>query len=547
MRRLLIPAALAAAAIVPSGAYAGFTHGVSSAEVTASSALLWGHSTKAGKVKLFVAVDRRFTRKRIVKNVFAKKANDLTVQSRVAGLAANKRYYYFFAQGRKRSVIGTFKTAPKASASKTIRFAYTGDTDGTRDRQTGKLFWNRDGSKDFGVYRRMAAERNDFNVNLGDTMYSDPDVAGVPVALSLKAKRSRYREVLSYPNLVKMRVSGSVYNQWDDHEFVDDFDPVSTVCHSQVLEGGTPYACNPKAIYRAGAAAFREYMPVTYSSSAGTYRTFRWGRNLEMFILDERSFRSQKSSKIKVDPNDPSPSATKVCDNPPGTVDPAPQVPQRIRGLFGLIYEPFNNPPPPACLAAINDPNRTMLGAAQYAAFTNAIKRSTATWKIVINETPIQQHYLYPYDNWQGYNAERDRLVRYLRDNVKNVVFLTTDWHTNMVNDVRLATFPEEGGPVDSGIMEYMAGGVADLTWGRELNEFTDNQNAAGLAREFFYKKLPPDGPGMQCAELDTFSYGQVEVSATRFKLALKDAAGREVKETGDNGRVCGPYVLTAK
>ena len=38
--------------------------------------------------------------------------------------------------------------------------------------------------------------------------------------------------------------------------------------------------------------AFRDYAPVAYSSRNGLYRTVRWGRNLELFFLDERSFRS---------------------------------------------------------------------------------------------------------------------------------------------------------------------------------------------------------------------------------------------------------------
>ena len=51
------------------------------------------------------------------------------------------------------------------------------------------------------------------------------------------------------------------------------------------------------------------------------------------------------------------------------------------------------------------------LGAQQYAAFTKAIKASTATWKVVVNEVPIQQYYALPYDRWEGYEAEREKLL----------------------------------------------------------------------------------------------------------------------------------------
>ena len=63
-----------------------------------------------------------------------------------------------------------------------------------------------------------------------------------------------------------------------------------------------------------------------------------------------------------------------------------------------------------------------------------------------MNETPIQQFYALPYDRWEGYEAERTTLLAFLQRKVRNVVFLTTDTHANMVNDARLQTL-EPGGP----------------------------------------------------------------------------------------------------
>ena len=69
--------------------------------------------------------------------------------------------------------------------------------------------------------------------------------------------------------------------------------------------------------------AFRDFEPVTFSADRGIYRTVRWGKNLQMFFLDERSFRSGKAS------------ANHVCDNPrhrpagPGA-DGAGEHPQRF-------------------------------------------------------------------------------------------------------------------------------------------------------------------------------------------------------------------------
>ena len=69
----------------------------------------------------------------------------------------------------------------------------------------------------------MAAERNDFNVNLGDTIYSDSEVGGVPPARTVPDKWAKYRLGLALPALRRLRASTGLYSHWDDHEFVNDF------------------------------------------------------------------------------------------------------------------------------------------------------------------------------------------------------------------------------------------------------------------------------------------------------------------------------------
>lgn len=542
MRRLLVAAALLSLlATVPSTAGArAFSYGVASAEVTSSSAVVWARSLKAGKVRLILALNKTFTRKRLTKTVFAKKSNDLTVQTRVAGLRAGTRYYYFFVQGKQRSLIGTFKTAPKSRASKTIRFAVTGDAD--PNRINGQNVRNPEGADDFATYDAMGRERNDFNVNLGDTIYSDSLVdRGFPRAFDLDAKRQKYRLALTYPKLLSLRQSAPMYNQWDDHEFVDDFTPRSEGC--DVGSTSTPqYACPVGQIWSTGVKAFREYMPVTYSAQDGTYRSFRWGRNLEVFILDERSFRSLRASEVKVDPTAPEPTAH-VCENG-GEDDLAPRVPQRIRDVFGEVYPQLKNPVPPACLDALNDPNRTMLGKRQYDIFTAAIKNSTAKWKVILNEVPLMEFGINPYDDWEGYEYEREKLLTLLKSNVKNVAVITTDFHANWVSDARIKTWPENGGPVNSGIKEFIAGGVSDDLFGNEIDAIAGQDNTWQLVDSAYLLKPPPDGPGMECSNMITYGYAQVEASATQLKVVLKDNKGRQMTNASGDRKPCGPWVF---
>ena len=127
-----------------------------------------------------------------------------------------------------------------------------------------------------------------------------------------------------------------------------------------------------------------------------------------------------------------------------------------------------------------------MLGARQYAAFTNAIKASTATWKVVVNEVPIQQYYALPYDRWEGYAAERERLLRFLQANVKNVVFLTTDTHANLINEVRFRTLG--AAPESSGMWEVVTGPVATNTFAKEIDRFLGQPGSGTAIGALFFK-----------------------------------------------------------
>ena len=465
----------------------------------------------------------------------AVKGNDLTVQLRVNKLKPARGYQYRWCMaGGKRSAVGRFDTAPAANQAKTIHFAISGDQDASPLPGTKTPYWNK-----FEVLRRMQNEENNFNVLLGDTIYSDSEVPGVGgvagTAVSVAQKFAKYRLNLGQKSWTNLRGSTSYYAHWDDHEFINDFARSENVFPE---EGGNVEVSGEK-LYKNGVKAFRAYNPITYSARNGIYRTFRWGKNLQVFFLDERSFRSAKADYGG------------QCDNPPGSGSPdlAPTAPPLSRGLFSSLAPTLAVPPPAACVAAINDPNRTMLGSHQREVFEQAIKKSTATFKVVMNEVPIQQFYALPYDRWEGYAAERTQLLTFLRDNVKNVVFLTTDVHANMVNDARLQTL-EAGGPVNTGITEVTTGPVATKTYAGEINGAVGSTTAANSIRAIFFNSQPPTGVAMACSGLDEFSYAQVAVKKTALTVNLKNIEGKPVLNTADRtkpGEACAPIVIPAK
>jgi phosphodiesterase/alkaline phosphatase D-like protein len=454
----------------------------------------------------------------------AKKGKDKTVQTKVKGLDPNRKYNYRFCRGKhgKRtcSSKGKFKTAPSPSAKKTIRFAYSGDETGVSGQYSDKPFWG-----NFKAFKSMVAEHNDFNIDFGDTIYSDPEVPNPPpLATSVKQKWALYRKKLAVKNMRLARGATGMYDHWDDHEFRNDF---------SIPEFG-------RKLYDHGVKAFRNYEPVTFSKKRGIYRSFRWGKNLQVFFLDQRSFRSAKAS------------ANGVCDNPDtGQPDLAPTAPQSTRNLFSIIIPSLTQPVSQGCKDTINDPNRTFLGNAQLNRFLHDVKTSKAKWKVVMNETPIQQFYGLPYDRWEGYAYERVKLLNRLQSmDANHLVFLTTDTHAAFANVVRVRSLAGDvaptnapANPQDTPYQDFVIGPVATRTFWQEIDRITGHSGDGMLLSNAFFKPPPPNGVGMACAQGGENSYAEVTVKGGSLKVAYKDQNGNTVKDS-DGTTPCGPYVL---
>lgn len=489
--------ALATAVAVAAPAPPGFVYGVAAGEMTSTSAKLWTRAPRAGPAALVVTgtgSTRRF-------GLTASRGADLTVQRMVRGLRPGTTYRYRFAQRGVTSVTGRFETAPAATSTAAVRFAISGDADATPGAN-GKPAFN-----GFETYGAMARARNDFNVNFGDTVYSDSEVGGSPVARTVPQKWAKYRLGLALEPLRRLRASAGVYSGWDDHEFVNDY--------SRAEHG--------VAIYRAGVKAFLDYTPASYSARTGDYRSVRWGKNVELFFLDGRSFRSAK--------------ATAACG-----ADIAPTAPVAVRQAFATLSPALAKPVPQSCLDAIASPRRTLLGAAQLAAFTQAIRASTATFKVVIDPEPMLQLYALPYDRWEGYAAERARVIEVLRS-VRNVVLLTTDMHAHVIGEVRTDTFAP-GGPEGTGIWEVVTGPVATNTYAKEIDSFLGAPGFGAVVTGAFFKPEPPRGLGLRCAQTDAYGYAQVAVTSTTLTVQPRTASGGVVIDAA--GTPCAPLVLRA-
>ncbi len=304
---------------------------------------------------------------------------------------------------------------------------------------------------------------------------------------------------------------------------MNDFSPNENTFSNDVNMSG-------RTLYSRGVRAFTDYAPVRWTARDGLYRTVRWGRNAELFFLDQRSFRSAKADEGG------------VCNNPQsGEPDLAPTAPQRSSG--SLRADRSRRSPSrwlQACLDAIRSPDRTYLGQRQLTRFLRAIKRSNARFKIVMNELPIQQYYALPYDRWEGYEfgapAGAARAA-----GVKNVIFLTTDVHATLVNDARFQTL-EDGGTREQ--RDPGRDGRARRHGELRARDRRRRRPVRARARSSTRSSTSPPRRtvvGMQCSVVDQFSYGQVSVSATQLVVTPKGIDGKQ-QRNGD--KPCGPFVL---
>lgn len=507
MRRTIVVAALMTALLQVHPATAGkfsFPGGVAAGDVSKSTALLWTRTSGAGTVVAEVATDRRFFDvARVVKGK-AKADRDFTVELRVKRLDPGEHYFYrFLGPGDSRSKIGQFDTAAAPKDTGVTRFVYSGDSDGTVT--AGESFRDEVAASASG----MAGQKADFFVYLGDTIYSDSGLAPER-ADTLDDYRAKYREARTIGPLLKLLRSTSVVAEWDDHEVRND------------------YAGNPPAPFAAGGLtpgevaagqqAFREYFPLRETGGGATYRRLRWGRDLELFVLDGRSYRT-------------SPAALFVACFQPETMQPdlAPTLPQPVRSSFasntGLDY--LADPPPPGCLPAFNDPARTMLGAEQEAWLKDALAKSKATFKVIVNNVPIQELYASPYDRWEAYPAERQELLTFIRDSgITGVVFATTDTHATIVNPACITTLGS-GGTYDCNTstapIEVVAGPMGAQSFSAQINNVVPG--AAPLVEGFIESFL--HSPCVDLSEQAAWATAVVKGKNDTMKITPKRPGGK--------------------
>ena len=407
-----------------------FPEGVASGDPDANSVLLWTRRIPqpepAKELTAEVALDEAFQRVIATQKVPLTADSDWTCRVLVGGLKPAQVYWYRFTdpQGNG-SRVGRTITAPSNDDPRPVRFAFVSCQNANMGAQN--------------AYRRMIYEderapeqdRLGFVLHLGDFIYelvwypedraSYYDRKIVPIVryptgekigdfhipVNVDDYRAVYRSYLHDPDLQDARARFPFVPMWDNHEFSWQGWQALQVFNGQVRPAQTRkvaanqafFEYQPARMVKSGGASLERFnapqvkdAPVKEFDRNGLgqepnnlaainslkgYRSLRWGRNVELIITDERSYRSE-------DPG------AKVDDAWFFNKDYSDFVPEEVMEILdgGRDYNggkppdtiPFGDKQVPNVRKA--DPAQTLLGAEQRAWFLEQLRKSTATWKI---------------------------------------------------------------------------------------------------------------------------------------------------------------------
>lgn len=192
---------------------------------------------------------------------------DYIHQFRLKGLKAGERYQYkvearpLDTEGVSASMTGQFTTPPAVHQRATVRFIVT-TCQAVRSIDSG-----REGHY---TYQQMLAYNPDFLVHTGDIVYYDK----APLAKNLAQARSKWNIMFSYGHNQYFHRHVTSYFMKDDHDtLVND-------CWPGQSYGDLSFA--------QGLEIFREQVPM----GERTYRTYRWGKHVQIWMTENRDFRS---------------------------------------------------------------------------------------------------------------------------------------------------------------------------------------------------------------------------------------------------------------
>ncbi|HKQ79170.1 MAG TPA: alkaline phosphatase D family protein, partial [Blastocatellia bacterium] len=505
-----------------------YPQGVASGDPHSDSVILWtrrppSQGAEARSLTVEIADDPAF--QRVVASAKAKLSaeSDWTCRALAANLKPARVYWYRFTDEHGfGSRVGRTITAPSDKDGRAVRFAFVSCQNVQQGASTAyrRMIWEDE--------RRPENERLSFVLHLGDFVYEVVwypedrpqgmyarrlrDIVRYPqgekfrdfhVPATLDDYRALYRAYLSDPDLQDARARWPFVCMWDNHEFSwkgwqsqQNFDGARPAQTRKVGANQAWFEYQPARVVKPGNSAIdrfeapavtdapirdfddhglgREAGNLAAINSLRLFRTLRWGRNVELILTDNHSFRSEP-----------------VMDRPEAATFLTRQFPYVFPQEVVEILDggrAYNHGRPPATIrfngAELPNPRRSappqsILGVEQKAWFLNRLRASGAAWKLWGNsigmldwrldfqnlpkdvglQWPGEGYALLSADDWSGYRAERAEILDFIRrERITNVATLCGDRHTFMAGVVSSSLPPQRFEPL---IAEFITGSVS--------------------------------------------------------------------------------------
>lgn len=409
-----------------------YPEGVASGDPQSESVLLWTRRPpKDGNIvnRLYVEASEDEFFSKIVASAEApiSDASDWTCRVLAGGLKPSRVYWYRFtdAEGNG-SRVGRTITAPTDADSRPVQFVFVSCQNANQGAQN--------------AYRRMIFEderapeedRIGFVLHLGDFIYEivwypedrpqgmydrrlrdivryehGEKIRDFHIPTDLGDYRAIYRNYLHDPDLQDARARWPFVCMWDNHEFswigwqsFQQFEGVNRPEQTRKVAANQAFfEYQPARLFKPSGPSLNQFDPpqvanapinhfdenglgqepnnLTAIHSLRGYRALRWGRNMELIITDQRSYRSEE-------PTYRPEAQAFMSDDFPGFV------PEEVLEMLDA-GRTYNGGHPPAAIKYAgkeienfrkDQPATTLLGAEQKTWFLARLKQSKATWKI---------------------------------------------------------------------------------------------------------------------------------------------------------------------
>lgn len=491
----VMPGGIAAPSISRAADRPRITHGLQSGDVSTDSGMVWARVDRPAQMLVEVATTDSFKDVRVLPPVAALPDSDGAAKLLIEGLPSDQQIFY---RVRFRDladinvvgepVVGRFRTAP--TARRDVSFVWGGDVGG----QGWGINLADGGMK---TYAAMRESRPDFFIHSGDTIYADgvmmpeaklPDgtvwkndmlvEAKTRVAESLDDYRGAHLYNMLDDNVRAFAAEVPIFVQWDDHEVTNNW--------SLSKKLGPQYHERSISLLAARAQrAFHELYPMRESAAepGRVYRKIGYGPTLDVFMLDERSYRG---------PNGPNQQTS-----------------------YG--------------------PDAYFIGPEQLAWLKRELLASKATWKVIASDMPLS---LIVYDDAEhkagseafaqgdgpalGRELEIADALRFIKAaGIRNTVWLTADVHYTAAHhyDPSRAQF-QDFDP----FWEFVSGPIHAGTFGP--NEL-DNT----FGPEVRFIKAPPAGQSnlAPSAGYQFFGHVKIDGGTEQMTVTLKDRTNAEL------------------